>query len=296
MKISKNIVRHNIVRHYDAGRERGYILLTLLLLVAVMTIAMAIMVPTIAFEIRRDKEEELVHRGVQYTRAIRNFSKRTGHYPATLAELQDPNGIKYLRKFYKDPITGKDFKLLHANDIPGIGGSSNPTAPGSPPNPSGDAASVNANQQPGGVSPSPDGQTADVQAVATQSAPNQNTANTGTTPQGPLSRAAIGTTDNGSLPGQLIFGVASVSKATTIREFDHKNHYSDWLFFYSPQYDRGLEIKGPTTSSMAALAGQGFVPGQRQLPGAGSQQPQEQPPAEQPPPEIQGPPPPGALQ
>jgi len=64
-------------------------------------------------------------------------------------------------------------------------------------------------------------------------------------------------------PGLLIFGVASTSKAKTIREFDHKNHYKDWLFFYDPKYDRGLEIKGPTSltlpspSLLAQPAGQG---------------------------------------
>lgn len=289
MKVSKSIAADCRSRS-----ERGYILLALLLVVAVMTIAMAIMVPRIAFEIRRDKEEELVHRGVQYTRAIRNFSKKTGHYPATLEELRDPNGIKYLRKFYKDPMTGKDFKLLHQADIPSLGGATTPGLGSQPSTPnlagSDPAASANAQAAAGGLDPaslggqSPDGQT-------TQPNPNQNqsqnssgqsTAGAGGSPDGAASRSSIGSTNNGSQPGQSIFGVVSTSKARSIREFDKKSHYNDWLFFYSPQYDQGFEIKGPTSSStanMVGMAGQPLGLGRQQAAGIGAQQPQEQPPA-----------------
>jgi type II secretory pathway pseudopilin PulG len=281
MKISKNIVLD-----CNDCSERGYILLALLLVVAIMTIALAIMVPRIAFEIRRDKEEELVHRGVQYTRAIRNFSKRTGHYPSTLAELQDPNGIKYLRKFYKDPMTGKDFKLLHQADIPSLGGSTNLAATGRDPN-----ASTNVQTAAGGLDSAsnngqaPDGQTASAnpnQDSPNQNSPGQGITGVGSSMAGPSSRSAIGSTDNGSQPGQSIFGVASTSKAASIREFDKKSHYNDWLFYYSPQYDQGFEIKGPTSSSLTNVAGMaGQRLGQQQAAGlAGQQQQQIAPPAE----------------
>lgn len=61
--------------------DRGYVLLTLLLMVTVMTIAALAIVPTIKFEIRRDREEEMIHRGVQYSRAIRAYYKKFGRYP-----------------------------------------------------------------------------------------------------------------------------------------------------------------------------------------------------------------------
>ncbi len=62
-------------------REDGYILLALLLMVSLMTIAAFAVLPTIAFEIRRDREQELIHRGVQYSRAIRNYYKKFSRYP-----------------------------------------------------------------------------------------------------------------------------------------------------------------------------------------------------------------------
>ena len=66
---------------------------------------------------KRDREEEMIHRGVQYSRAIRRFVKKTGRYPTRLEELENTNNIRFLRKRYKDPVTGKDFKLLHVGEV-----------------------------------------------------------------------------------------------------------------------------------------------------------------------------------
>jgi type II secretory pathway pseudopilin PulG len=108
----------------SAGRlrrrsEEGYVMLYLLLMVALMGIvALAVMVP-IKFDLRRDQEQEMIHRGVQYSRAIRNYYKKFGRYPTRLEDLDNTNNLRYLRKHYKDPLTGKDFKLLHYGD-PGL--------------------------------------------------------------------------------------------------------------------------------------------------------------------------------
>jgi type II secretory pathway pseudopilin PulG len=103
----------------QTAQEQGYIMLTLMLMVAMLVIAAAVCAPTIAFEIRRDREEEMVHRGVQYTRAIRAYYKKLGRYPTSLKDLDNTNNLRYLRKHYKDPISGQDFKLLHYGD-PGV--------------------------------------------------------------------------------------------------------------------------------------------------------------------------------
>ena len=89
----------------------------LMLFVALLAIAAGALAPTIAFQVRRDREEELIHRGVQYSRAIRRYVKKTGRYPARLEELENTNNIRFLRKRYKDPLTNKDFKLLHVGEV-----------------------------------------------------------------------------------------------------------------------------------------------------------------------------------
>src|ERR1700675_3267894 len=97
-------------------REKGYVLLTMLLVVSLLAITAAVAYPAISFEIRRDQEQELIHRGVQYSRAIRGYFKKFGRYPSRIEDLENTNNLRFLRKRYKDPITGQDFKLLHFGD------------------------------------------------------------------------------------------------------------------------------------------------------------------------------------
>jgi type II secretory pathway pseudopilin PulG len=106
-------------RRLHGRQEDGHVLLTLLLMVALMGIvALMVMVP-LKFEMQREREQEMIHRGVQYSRAIRNYYKKFGRYPTRLEDLDNTNNLRYLRKHYKDPLTGKDFKLLHYGE-PGV--------------------------------------------------------------------------------------------------------------------------------------------------------------------------------
>ena len=97
--------------------ERGYILITLILFVALIAVAATVILPIVVFQVKRDREEELIHRGVQYSRAMKHFVKKFGRYPTRLEELENTNQVRFLRKRYKDPITGKDFKLLHVGEV-----------------------------------------------------------------------------------------------------------------------------------------------------------------------------------
>src|SRR5579864_1763372 len=106
------------------SRQRGYVLLILLLAVALLSIGFLAMVQNIQFQVKRDREEEMIHRGVQYSRAVRRFFKKFGRYPTTLDELESTNNLRFLRKRYKDPMnrdpkTGqeRDFKILHLQDV-----------------------------------------------------------------------------------------------------------------------------------------------------------------------------------
>ena len=57
------------------------------------------------------------------------MSRKLGVTPARLEDLENTNNIRFLRRRYKDPVTGKDFKLLHVGEVqltssPGIAGAS----------------------------------------------------------------------------------------------------------------------------------------------------------------------------
>ena len=94
--------------------EAGYILIAVLFAVALMVVAMAAVAPAIGTQIQRDREEELVRRGKQYARAIQLYFRKFGRYPNSIEQLENTNNIRFLRKRFKDPITGKDeWRLIH---------------------------------------------------------------------------------------------------------------------------------------------------------------------------------------
>jgi type II secretory pathway pseudopilin PulG len=87
-----------------AARDHGYNLVVLTVAITVMTIAVATALPSWSGQIRRDKEEELVFRGLQMAEGIRVFQRRFGRPPATLDELFNAEP-RVLRQAWKDPMT-----------------------------------------------------------------------------------------------------------------------------------------------------------------------------------------------
>ena len=58
-------------------------LLAIMLMMALMIIARLPSRPRVVQQIKRDREEEMIHRGTEYARAIKKFYKKNGRYPAT---------------------------------------------------------------------------------------------------------------------------------------------------------------------------------------------------------------------
>ena len=279
-------------RHGSRQGEQGYVLLTLLLTVALIIILAAAIVPTIKFQIERDREEELIHRGVQYARAIRSYYKKFGRYPTKIEDLENTNQLRFLRKRYKDPITGKDFKLLHFGEVKltfsgGIGGG---TIPGA------NAIGGNSGLSGGLTGSSGFGQTSTFggnSGLGTNSSSSFGQNQSGQNPQTTGSDEATGSStagtpdasesgDTGSsshdqlagvtFGGGPIVGVVSASKKTGYREFNHKKKYSEWQFIYDPGTDRGGLLMGPNQPAIQAFQQQGVqnVNGQSNSSGFGT--------------------------
>jgi type II secretory pathway pseudopilin PulG len=88
--------------------QRGYVLLAILFALTLLIVGLAAAAPRVTTAIKRQKEEELIRRGNQYALAIRRFYKKFGRYPANVDQLQNTNDIRFLRRKYLDPLTGKD--------------------------------------------------------------------------------------------------------------------------------------------------------------------------------------------
>lgn len=122
-----------------APGARGYSLVMVVMLITVMNIVVATALPLWSGMIRRDKEEELISRGLQYAEAIRVFQRRFGRLPVQLDELVrvEPRCI---RRLWEDPITGKaDWILILEGAPAGTPGApvidpttGQPMAPGDP--------------------------------------------------------------------------------------------------------------------------------------------------------------------
>jgi type II secretory pathway pseudopilin PulG len=185
----------------------------LLVGMAVMAVVMSAAMPVWKTAAQREKEAELIFRGQQYVRAIELYQRKLpGATPPSLDVLLDQ---KFLRKKYKDPITGDDFEILSPNS---------PMAGLAPPGAAAGRGGAPAGR--GGVS-SP---------VATPA-------------RGGIQGGTIG-----AQPG--ISGVASKSKAASLRLYNGRSHYNEWQFVYVPR-----------AAAPGAGAPGAAIPGQRGGPG-----------------------------
>lgn len=106
----------------------GFTYLAALMVVAIMGIMLAAAGQSWKTVMDREREEELLYRGMQYRDAIiRWYKPRPGLPPPValndLAKLVDPGGAKktpYLRTLYKDPITGEDWVTIKGGATGGI--------------------------------------------------------------------------------------------------------------------------------------------------------------------------------
>jgi type II secretory pathway pseudopilin PulG len=277
--------RMNMPRRRMARAQEGWVMLTLLLAMALLVIFAAAIVPSITFDIERDREEEMIHRGVQYSRAIRAYYKKFGRYPTKVEDLESTSNLRFLRKRYKDPLNCKnskcaDFKLLRFGDVQmtlsGIGGGTVPGASAigtnggltgsgglSQPSTFGGNSGFGANSNSSfGRSSSPTGSDTSQPGSQTPSAGTSDGTGApapGTNPSGTGNQNA-GSNQFGSGPivGGPIIGVASISKDKTIREFNHKNKYKDWAFVYDPAQDRGRLITTPYQPQLQGFGQQGI--------------------------------------
>jgi len=125
-----------------------------MLMMAFLVITFAYVVaPAMVQQIKRDREEEMIHRGTEYARAIKKFYKKNGRYPVSLDDL-DKGQIRYLRKRYTDPLTkdGK-WKLLRYGDILTLLGTAGPGVPAGALGQQGGALNPGGAVIPGGASP-----------------------------------------------------------------------------------------------------------------------------------------------
>jgi type II secretory pathway pseudopilin PulG len=281
-----------------AGRhagEEGYILLGVMILLAVFIIGLAVAAPRIAYNIQRDRDVETMERGKQYIRAIQLYYRKFNAYPPSIDALVKTNDIRFLRKRYIDPTTGKDdWKpiLYCQNKAPiamgffgqplgpssgcgpmlGTGPSggngldpNNPNGgvfpganqPGSPPVPVGQGGGGQPSPTPGGAQPNP----------GSPATPTPGGTDTNGNPTDGSSTGMFGDNPQAGGAGGMI-GVSPASSRKSILIYKKKDHYNQWEFTYSTMMDqRGMMGGGGGFGQPGGGPGQPGVPGQPGGPG-----------------------------
>src|SRR5574341_733670 len=109
-------IRHALCTMHD----RGFTYIALLAAIVIMGIILGATGKYWSNVMLREKEEELLFRGDQYREAIRLYMHAVPgavRFPSSVDDLLSDSkltGKRYLRKKYKDPITGEDFVEIFA--------------------------------------------------------------------------------------------------------------------------------------------------------------------------------------
>jgi type II secretory pathway pseudopilin PulG len=211
----------------------------LLVTLAVMMVLMTVALPVLTTMARRERETELVFRGQQYARAIALFQRKYGNaYPPNLDVLLNE---KFLRKKYKDPITGDDFQLL---------------GPGSPEL----AAALNAAPVAG--------QAGQQQGQQQGTRQTQQSPASGRTQQ-PSSGFGSQMTSGSQAPGGLM-AVASKSTKTSLRIYNGHDKYNEWVFMPTQaSLAAGGGARGGAAGGAGGAAGRGGRGGRDGAPPSG---------------------------
>jgi type II secretory pathway pseudopilin PulG len=241
-------------------------------LLFLLAISLTIAAPRLARSIQRDRDVETKERGKQYIRAVQLYYRKFHAYPPSADALVKTNEIRFLRKKYIDPVTGKDdWKpiMFGQNKVPiAMGFFGQPLATGSSlggigPSGGNGINGVNGAATGGAFGSSgssgsifdSSGSSSSSSSTASGSTPGSTTDNsngsggtsTGGTDSGGSS--ASGTTGTGGtgtgLNGQTgqtfggagIIGFEPASSKQSILIWKKKDHYNEWEFTYDPIMD-----------------------------------------------------------
>ena len=259
------------IRQVRAG-ESGYTLLAVMFILFVLTLSLSAAMPKVIKSLQRDQEIETQQRGKQYIRAIQLYYKKFNAFPPSIDALMKQNNLRYLRKKYKDPTTGKeDWKLIRYGQAKtqtlgffgkplsgaGLGGLAG-----------GGIGPVGTNTNSNLFGGNPTDSNSSTQSSAQPDSSTQSSGSDSTTPSGSglgYSQSGIsGSGQNGQsssgfgssntnqagsgtgLTGQTfggggIIGVEPGNAKATLKVYRKKSHFNEWEFIYDPALERYYE-------------------------------------------------------
>jgi len=239
-------------RRRGSAGEDGYILVAVMFMVAILAISLAVAAPRIKQQLQRDRELEATHRGKQYIRAIQLYYRKFNKYPPNVEALENTNELRFLRKRYVDPITGKDDWhpiLFGQNKVPTVMGFFGQALPGS---------SI-AGTGPGGAGPVSAGNGGI--AISNEDAPAANAApaspatnSSAASNQAPADGSATLDSAGGpTLGGAGIIGFSIPSEKQSILVYKKQTHFNLWEFVFDPMQQMAYSAGAAAGGNSGAL-------------------------------------------
>lgn len=129
----------DLLKNQRRKKQGGFALILVTVMAAVIAITLYMEMPRLMFESQRAKEETLVQRANQYVRAVQLFQRKLKRSPQTIDDLENTNQLRFLRRRYVDPFTGKDdWRIIKSDELAKRkqkqGQNGQPGAPGTDPN------------------------------------------------------------------------------------------------------------------------------------------------------------------
>ena len=282
----------NPIRHRPKPSEEGYLLLAVMFLLFLLAISLTVAAPRLARSIQRDHDVETMERGKQYIRAVQLYYRKFHAYPPSADALVKTNDIRFLRKKYIDPITGKDDwkpimfgqnkvpiaigffgqPLASGSSIGGIGPSGGNGVPGmngagvggfgSPGVGSGSSFDSSSSNNSTTATPSGPTDNSNTSSSSTGGTPTSGSDSSGSTPPGATGSATGATGQTGqTFGGAGVIGFEPASSKQSILIWKKKDHYNEWEFTYDPIMDMktvssgGAGLNGQPASSMTSPVG-----------------------------------------
>jgi len=247
-------------------KQGGYALLVVVFLTALLVVATMSIGLRIVTEGKREKEQDMIWRGKQYTRGIKLYYRKLGRFPNSMDDLTKPKigNLRFMRQAYKDPMNKQDgsWRLIYVGPSGNLIGSLKPAQGGIQMPGGGGAQSGVAGAQPSafGNSPSstgsfpslggsPGASSTGLGATGTGSsttgtgtsttgtgagALGTDTSGTGTDPQ------AIPSGDTPTIVGGNIIGIGSKINQPSVMVYETAHNYRLFEFIWDPSKDLSL--------------------------------------------------------
>ncbi len=270
--------------------QGGYALLLVVFLTALLVVGTMSIGLRILTEGKREKEQEMIWRGQQYTRGIKLYYRKLGRFPTSMDDLVKSKigNIRFMRQAYKDPMNKEDgsWRLIYVGPAGQLIGSLNPSlsnvkmpaAAGQPGGTPGNATTAIGGQSGalGGFGPTsttpgtPAPANGQGTTASTPGSTGTATAAQGTDPTGTgTDPQAVPMGDTPTLVGGSIIGIGSKINQPSIIVFEKAHNYRLFEFIWDPSKDLG--IAGAPGQQIGTPAG---APGQNPT---GTQPPQQNP-------------------